>query len=60
MFLEKMKKSKIDFVEKDFAAEFLKHNRKIENLKLYTMAYLVFQYFNTGDHITQKRVKISK
>ena len=55
MFFRKhKKKSKIIFVEKDFAAKILKLTRRIENLKLYKMAYLVFQYFNTGDYKMQK------
>ena len=54
MFFGKHEKSKVNFVENDFVAKILKYVRKIENLKLYKMAYLVFQYFNTDDHTTQK------
>ena len=41
-FLENTKKSKTNFVEKDFVAKIFNYTRKIENLKLYKMEYLVF------------------
>ena len=53
-FLENTKKSKTNFVEKDFVAKIFKYTRKIENLKLYKMNYLVFQSFNIADQKTQK------
>jgi len=53
MFFGKHEKSEVNFVEKGFAVNILKHTEKIENLKLYKMAHLVFQYFNIADHKTQ-------
>jgi hypothetical protein len=54
MFSGKREKSNINFVEKDFAAKILKHTREIENLKLYKIEYLGFQYLNSGNDKMQK------
>ncbi len=52
-FLDNTKEVKLIFFEKDFAGKILKHSGKIENLKPYKMAYLVFQYFNIAAQNTQ-------